>query len=117
MKFLVDAQLPKKLAGMLIYRGYDAQHTLDLPNKNTTTDREINLYTIAHECVLISKDRDFVESMIVSGMPYKLVYVNTGNITNKALITLFAHTIEMIVDALNDNRMVELTYKQLIVHA
>lgn len=31
MKFLIDAQLPKKLSMFLIEKGYSSIHTLDLP--------------------------------------------------------------------------------------
>jgi len=41
MKFLVDAQLPRRLAVRLTKAGHDALHTLDLPNGNRTTDAEI----------------------------------------------------------------------------
>ncbi|MGL5892041.1 MAG: DUF5615 family PIN-like protein [Bacteroidia bacterium] len=43
MKFIVDAQLPKKIALMLVDEGFDAIHTLDLPQKNHTSDKEIAL--------------------------------------------------------------------------
>lgn len=33
MKFLIDAQLPRRLAIFMQELGYDAIHTLDLPNK------------------------------------------------------------------------------------
>jgi predicted nuclease of predicted toxin-antitoxin system len=38
MKFLVDAQLPVRLARFLQGAGYDTIHTRDLPLKNTTPD-------------------------------------------------------------------------------
>ena len=38
MKFLVDAQLPRRLADYLRAAGHDAVHTLDLPNANRTTE-------------------------------------------------------------------------------
>jgi predicted nuclease of predicted toxin-antitoxin system len=41
MKFLVDAQLPRRLVHQLREAGHDAIHTLDLPHKNRTTDAEI----------------------------------------------------------------------------
>ena len=41
MKFLVDAQLPRRLVERLRDAGHDAVHTRDLPNENRTTDREI----------------------------------------------------------------------------
>jgi len=42
MRFLLDAHLPIKLADMLVYRGYDALHTRELPNQNRSKDSELN---------------------------------------------------------------------------
>ena len=41
MKFLVDAQLPRRFANWLNEAGHDALHTLDLPRKNSTPDSEL----------------------------------------------------------------------------
>ena len=90
MKFLVDAHLPKKLAMLLRYRGFDAKHTLDLPDGNYTKDGKINQITIEEQRVLISKDLDFVESLLISDKPYKLICITTGNISNKELLEIFA---------------------------
>ncbi|MBE0550117.1 MAG: DUF5615 family PIN-like protein [Rubrivivax sp.] len=38
MKFLVDAQLPRRMCAWLASRGHDALHTLDLPLGNRTPD-------------------------------------------------------------------------------
>ena len=38
LKFLVDAQLPIHLKHWLVYKGYDAIHTLELPDRNLTED-------------------------------------------------------------------------------
>ena len=38
MKFLVDAQLPRRLALWLQQRGHDVIHTLDLAQQNRTPD-------------------------------------------------------------------------------
>ncbi len=46
MKFLLDAQLPKKLSLFLIYKGHDYLHTLDLPHKNKSKDSEENTLKI-----------------------------------------------------------------------
>ncbi|MBT8421048.1 MAG: DUF5615 family PIN-like protein, partial [Gammaproteobacteria bacterium] len=35
MKFLVDAQLPRRLASWFSTQGFDAIHTLDMPKANT----------------------------------------------------------------------------------
>jgi len=41
MKFLVDAQLPRRICDWLEQAGHDAIHTLDLPMANRTTDTAI----------------------------------------------------------------------------
>jgi predicted nuclease of predicted toxin-antitoxin system len=41
MRFVVDAQLPKRLARWLAARGHDALHTLDLAGGNRTSDAAI----------------------------------------------------------------------------
>jgi short-subunit dehydrogenase len=41
VKFLVDAQLPRKVAGWLAAAGHDGVHTLDLPDKNRTPDLQV----------------------------------------------------------------------------
>lgn len=111
MKFLIDPQLPTKLALLFRDRGYDAIHTVEPPHKNRTTDMEINRITMKEKRILISKDRDFIESLMVVDMPYKLLYVNTGNITNLMLFSLFDDTFTLIIEAFGSNRMIELTHK------
>jgi predicted nuclease of predicted toxin-antitoxin system len=41
MKFLLDAQLPRRFASWLKEAGHDALHILDLPKKNLTPDNEL----------------------------------------------------------------------------
>jgi uncharacterized protein with PIN domain len=41
MRFLVDAQLPRRIAHRLREQGHDAIHTLDLPEANRTADNTI----------------------------------------------------------------------------
>ena len=41
MKFLVDAQLPRRLVAWLQEIGHDAVHTLDLPLANRTPDPDL----------------------------------------------------------------------------
>lgn len=73
MKWLVDAQLPRRLATRLNDHGHDATHTLDLPEENATTDSEISRTASAEGRILISKDRDFLDSFMVTGQPARLL--------------------------------------------
>jgi predicted nuclease of predicted toxin-antitoxin system len=116
MNFLVDAQLPRRLARRLREAEHDALHTLDLPAGNRTTDIEINALSLRESRVVITKDADFVNSYLLTGQPYKLLLISTGNITNTELEALFVPNIPVIVSALQTNSYIELTRTTLIIH-
>jgi predicted nuclease of predicted toxin-antitoxin system len=116
VKFLVDAQLPRRLAVRLRELGYDALHTLDLPDRNRTPDREVNVVALREGRVVITKDNDFVNSFLLLGEPNKLLMISTGNITNADLESLLFPVIPAIVSALQDHRYIELTRTALILH-
>lgn len=64
MKFLVDAQLPRRIVQRLKEMGYDAVHTLDLPAANRTPDAEIVAAAEKEQRVVVTKDADFVHSFL-----------------------------------------------------
>lgn len=98
MMFLVDAQLPRRLAALLEQAGHDCTHTLDLPLGNRTTDTVINQLSLDEQRVVVTKDADFVDSFLLQQEPWKLLLVSTGNIRNAELITLFLANIEKIAE-------------------
>ena len=49
MNFLIDANLPRRLAHLSSERGYNAIHTLDLLNVSRTEDMEILQYSDENE--------------------------------------------------------------------
>lgn len=116
MKFLVDAQLPRRLVTRLRERGHDALHTLDLQRGNHTTDFEINEISVRDSRVVITKDSDFVDSLLVRGEPWKLLWVTTGNIRNDALEALFLANLDRFVDAFEAHDYVELSRTAVIIH-
>jgi predicted nuclease of predicted toxin-antitoxin system len=69
MKFLIDAQLPRRFAHWLTEAGHDVLHTLDLPLKNRTSDREIVARAMQDGRVVVSKDDDFVQAYMINGNP------------------------------------------------
>ena len=85
MKFVIDAQLPRKMVGWLSTVGCDAIHTLDLPQQNQTSDDAIISVADTDQRVLLTKDGDFVDSHLLRGQPAQLLLVATTNISNQAL--------------------------------
>ncbi len=116
MKFIVDAQLPRRLARFLQGLGYDAIHTLDLPQQNATPDSSINAISIAEERIVITKDADFVDSFITIQQPYKLLLIATGNIRNSELETLFKTYLPQIIDLITEYSYIEINQSTLIIH-
>jgi predicted nuclease of predicted toxin-antitoxin system len=87
VKFLIDAQLPKRLASWLTSEGYDAVHTFDLPKGNQTPDVEICTVADGESRIVITKDDDFIYSFLTRAHPERLLLVSTGNINNNDLLT------------------------------
>lgn len=114
MKFIVDAHLPRKLSYYLSDKGFDSIHTLDLPNKNASSDDEINKISLAENRIVISKDADFYERYLTKLEPYKLLLISTGNVSTKALIQLIDKNLPKIIDEIERNFVVEITHNSLI---
>jgi predicted nuclease of predicted toxin-antitoxin system len=116
MKFLVDAQLPVRLARFLQASGYDTLHTRDLPASNQTPDSVINTLSIEQNRIVITKDADFVESFILQQQPYKLLLITRGNITNFELESLFAQNLDYLVELLEQYSYIELSRDAIAIH-
>ena len=116
MKFLIDAQLPLRLARFLQNAGYDAIHTRDLPQQNATSDADINSLSIAQQRIVITKDADFVNSFLTIKQPYKLLLIATGNIKNSELETLFIENLQHLVTLFGQHSYIEMSQEAIIVH-
>ena len=115
MKFLVDAQLPRRFASWLNEAGHDALHTLDLPRKNLTPDNELISRAMQDSRIVISKDADFMQSFLVKGEPL-LLLISTGNISNAELEKILRANLSGIETAFASSKFVEITRDALVVH-
>ena len=115
MNFLVDAQLPRRLA-TIIDAGHHAIHTLDLPHRNRTPDAELLRVAEREDRILVTKDADFVNSFHVNGRPWRLLLISTGNIANRELERLVLSQLPAIVSGFSAGTFLELTRTALVVH-
>lgn len=95
--------------------GGDAVHTLDLPNGNQTTDAEINAIAEVEQRVVVTKDDEFVDSHLLLGRPPKLLWVATGNVSNRQLEALMVPLLGDINREFQTNSFIELGQTGLIV--
>jgi predicted nuclease of predicted toxin-antitoxin system len=117
MKFVVDAQLPRRLALELAALGHDAVHTLDLPAENQTPDKEIVALAIREYRIVVTKDNDFVTSFLLQGAPPKLLLISTGNISNDNLSKLLSSNLTALENAFAKYDFVELSASAITIHA
>ncbi len=117
MKFLIDAQLPRRLAGRLREVGFDAIHTLDLPLANRTPDAIINEVSVNEQRVVVTKDSDFVDTFVLRGKTWKLLLVSTGNIRNDELETLLLANVEKITEGFGIFDFIEVNRANVIFHS
>ena len=116
MKFLIDAQLPMQIVNLLENLGCDVIHTKNLPLKNETPDSEINKLSILEQRIVITKDKDFLDSFLIKQEPYKLLLITTGNISNKQIEQLFLQNITQIIELFLTYDFLEMTRDSLIIH-
>ncbi|MGH3830100.1 MAG: DUF5615 family PIN-like protein [Pseudonocardiaceae bacterium] len=90
--------------------------TSDLPDGNRTTDAHIAKQADAEDRVVVTKDRDFRDSHLLTGSPRRLLVIATGNITNNALLALFEKHLDAIAATLTEADFVELGPGSLVVH-
>ena len=108
MKFLIDAQLPPSLRGLIQSAGHEAVYTLELPEGNNTPDAEIAAKSAKEGWILVTKDSDFYFSHLLNGRPEKLLLVRVGNMRLKELRDLFQRHLPGIIEAFGANSLVEM---------
>ena len=84
MRFLVDAQLPPKLAEWLRERGHEASHVRDLALA-AEQDVAILAEALSTGSIIVTKDADF--SHLSASQPgCKVVWIRFGNATSRDLL-------------------------------
>ena len=88
----------------------------DLPRRNRTTVQELIAFSLSENCVVVTKDADFVESFLLKHEPRKLLLVSTGNIGNDDLLRLFQLNIDQLVEAFESFDFIEVNRTSMISH-
>jgi predicted nuclease of predicted toxin-antitoxin system len=117
VKFLIDAQLPRRLVAVLREYSHEAIHTLDLPQRNRTSDTDIMRYADENACIVTTKDADFVDAFYLQGQPHQLWLLSTGNISDPDLERLIRDNIVQITTLFEIYRFIELSRTTIIIHS
>jgi predicted nuclease of predicted toxin-antitoxin system len=87
---------------------------LDLPDKNRTSDQQIRAFLKQEGRIIITKDRDFLDSHLLSGSPMKLILVKTGNLPNTELVKIFERHFGQIADLMESHALLEVSQTEII---
>ncbi|GCL41517.1 hypothetical protein NIES80_12120 [Dolichospermum planctonicum] len=77
---------------------------------------EINKLSILEQRIVITKDKDFLDSFLIKQEPYKLLLITTGNVSNKQIEQLFVQNITQIIELFLTYDFLEMTRDSLIIH-
>jgi predicted nuclease of predicted toxin-antitoxin system len=88
----IDAQLSPVLAGWLVNRfGVGAKHVKEL-GLVESSDPQIFAAAKTANAIVLTKDRDFVDLVKRHGTPPQIVWVTSGNTSNREMIRILAAT-------------------------
>jgi predicted nuclease of predicted toxin-antitoxin system len=108
MRFIVDEQLPPRVADWLQGKGHEANHIKSI-EPGPASDRKIVELAIQTRAIIVSKDSDFPSLLERLPSAPQLVWLRVGNTLNRALIQrLEAEWPRMERDLLIGMKIVEL---------
>ncbi len=101
MRFLVDENLPRRLAQWLREQGHDAWHVEDLGLVGVD-DLILIASALPEKLTIVSKDDDFVGS---ASSEVKVLHLMIGNASTAALIAWLAPRLAGAVKALEEDQV------------
>ncbi|MEY4489664.1 MAG: hypothetical protein RIQ79_2172 [Verrucomicrobiota bacterium] len=100
---LIDENLPAELAAVL--SGH-CTHANVLGRQ--LTDEQLWCHAKANDLVILTKDADFFDKLIMHGSPPKVVWVRTGNLRRTDMVTLLSQIWPQVLALLVTADLVEL---------
>jgi len=110
MKIWIDAQLSPQIASWITSEfDIDAVAVRDIGLRDAD-DNQIFQKAKAADCVVMTKDRDFLNLLDQYGPPPKVLWLTCGNTSNAALKELLIKTLSNALDLLDaGEQMVEIS--------
>jgi predicted nuclease of predicted toxin-antitoxin system len=99
---LIDENLPASLAATL---PVNCSHATDLGDQ--PTDHQIWQHARERNWIVLTRDADFFDRLMLEGSPPKVIWVRLGNIRRKDLEKLFSELWPRISDLISTCDLVE----------
>jgi predicted nuclease of predicted toxin-antitoxin system len=99
LRFLVDAQLPQRLARTLADLGHEATHVAAIGLAGSS-DAAVWDAAIKQAAILVTKDQDFAIARAARGFGPAIIWIRIGNTSNDVLIARMINSLAAIEEAL-----------------
>ncbi|WKN41728.1 DUF5615 family PIN-like protein [Tunicatimonas pelagia] len=103
-KYLIDVNLPYYFS---LWNNKEYVHQIDIEPQ--AKDKDIWQYAIDNHLIIITKDSDFYNRIIVTEPPPKIIHIRTGNMSMKDFHRLINSCWDEVKEMIY-------TYKLVIVH-
>ncbi|WP_201219304.1 DUF5615 family PIN-like protein [Halochromatium roseum] len=100
-QFLIDVNLPYRFA---LWANEDCIHMRDIGE--TWSDSEIWRYAREHDLIIVTKDTDFSDRIMVSEPPPRVVHICFGNMRMRQFHGLMTRLWPQIMELTTTNRLV-----------
>lgn len=101
-RFLIDVNLPYRFS---LWSGDDCLHMRDIGED--WTDTQIWEYARKRDMVIVSKDTDFSDRIMVSLPPPRVIYIWLGNLLMRDFHSLMTQLWPQVVALSDHNRLVQ----------
>jgi len=98
-RFVIDAQLPPALAEAFRHAGFEAVHVAHL-GLLSATDSQIWSAAVEKSAALVTKDRDFLTIRAAADRGPTIVWIRSGNASNRDLIEQVTAALPAIIAAI-----------------
>jgi predicted nuclease of predicted toxin-antitoxin system len=99
LRFLIDAQLPPRLARRLSELGHEAIHVADIGLAGAA-DAAIWNTAIERAAILVTKDQDFAIARVARDEGPAIIWIRIGNTPNEVLIARLISSLDVIAAAI-----------------
>ena len=79
-KYIIDANLPYYFS---LWKGKEYQHVINIDP--SMKDSEIWHYAMENDLIIVTKDADFSDLVLLNNPPPKVIHIKMGNMKIKAL--------------------------------
>lgn len=102
-RFLIDENLPYYFS---LWNGDEFIHLLDVGIG--WTDNQIWEYALSNDLIIITKDADFFDRVILKGPPPKVIHIRFGNLKMRQFFEVISNHWEDTLTLLESNRVVSI---------